>query len=282
MKLLHLPLLLLLGLAAPAAADDQAAANRLFVEAATKWNEAAELSGNEIATLKRRVALLETVDANLSAIVADHAGSDLAVRLVIGEQIGAVSIAMARSTLSEARAALEREECWRSPDRACIFGLALETARDVEDGSFRALMLSGIVRDQAEAGLFADAIKTARSIDEAYRRASALAGIAKAQAEAGLIEEALETARGIDRAYRRALALAGIAKAHPQPGLIEEALETARGIDDLAYRAIAMADIVPLQPEAGLIEEALDTARNIGKRFERARALARIATMMPE
>jgi hypothetical protein len=79
--------------ARPAAADDVAAANRLFVAAVLVWTEAEALQGDDLATAERRVMLLTGVSEALRRIVADHPGADLAAWLVIGERVGPLSVA---------------------------------------------------------------------------------------------------------------------------------------------------------------------------------------------
>jgi formylglycine-generating enzyme required for sulfatase activity len=75
-------------LATPASAQtaDDAAANRLFVEAVQLWNRA------EGESVEQRAATLQRVQANLTTIIEWHSGSALAVRLVIGESVGPLSV----------------------------------------------------------------------------------------------------------------------------------------------------------------------------------------------
>lgn len=87
------------GLAAPAQAGDQEEANRLFVRAAQMWNDLvleAPFGGQEAPpTAELAEDYLEafgTIRLLLVSIVDDHPGSDLAVRLVIGEDIGPLSL----------------------------------------------------------------------------------------------------------------------------------------------------------------------------------------------
>jgi len=95
-------LILSLLLAAPALAQtaDDAAANRLFVHAVQLWNRA---NGEPVA---QQVGTLREVQANLQAIIDRHGGTTLAVRLVIGETIGPLSLALVQM---EVRRASEAE-----------------------------------------------------------------------------------------------------------------------------------------------------------------------------
>jgi formylglycine-generating enzyme required for sulfatase activity len=67
--------------------SDEEAANRLFVEAVLLWNRA------EGQPVERRPEILQRVQSNLKTIIERHSGSTLAVRLVIGETVGPLSVA---------------------------------------------------------------------------------------------------------------------------------------------------------------------------------------------
>jgi sulfatase modifying factor 1 len=101
-----LVLIFALLLATPALAQsaDDVAANRLFVEAVRLWNRA------EGESVDQRPATLVRVGLNLNAIIVRHSGSTLAVRLVIGETVGPLSLESvdrAVRAATEARAAAE-------------------------------------------------------------------------------------------------------------------------------------------------------------------------------
>jgi hypothetical protein len=84
--------LLSLSLASPAAADDQSAANRLFIEATRLIEEARTASEDA----DKAAAYAEAL-GRLERIIRDHPGSDLAVRLVSEGQVGTVSLPMLRA-----------------------------------------------------------------------------------------------------------------------------------------------------------------------------------------
>jgi formylglycine-generating enzyme required for sulfatase activity len=90
--------ILLLSLPAWAQTPEDAAANRLFVEAVQLWNRA---EGEPVA---ERAATLQRVQSNLKMIIERNDGSSLAVRLVIGETVGPLSVARVERALSEAKA----------------------------------------------------------------------------------------------------------------------------------------------------------------------------------
>jgi hypothetical protein len=79
-------------LAAPALADDQSEANRLFVEA-TALADDAQAAADPLAAAEDYAAALE----RLERIVADHPGSDLAVQLAAHGQVGTLSLPLLRA-----------------------------------------------------------------------------------------------------------------------------------------------------------------------------------------
>ena len=96
-RTMMLLLALLLSLPAMAQSADDVAANRLFVEAVQLWSRA---EGEPVA---ERAATLQRVQSNLKMIIERHPGSALAVRLVIGETVGPLSVARVERAASEAQ-----------------------------------------------------------------------------------------------------------------------------------------------------------------------------------
>jgi tetratricopeptide (TPR) repeat protein len=102
-------------LGSAASADDTAAANRLFISAVTKWTEAQSiaqqvpqefdrvLSERELEVIDALVDLLSALQDSLTTITEQHAGSELAVRLIIGEQIGPLSMEGVEAALRRAQ-----------------------------------------------------------------------------------------------------------------------------------------------------------------------------------
>ncbi len=80
-------LALMLATQALAQTAGDAAANRLFVEAVQLWSRA------EGQPVEQRETTLRRVQSNLETIIERHSGSTLAVRLVIGETVGPLSVA---------------------------------------------------------------------------------------------------------------------------------------------------------------------------------------------
>jgi formylglycine-generating enzyme required for sulfatase activity len=115
-----LALIFALLLATPASAQtaDDAAANRLFVEAVQLWNRA---DGEPV---EQRPATLQRVQANLKTIIERHPGSVLAVRLVIGDTVGPLSVVRvdrAARAAAEARAAEAQARAARAAGIDVIF-----------------------------------------------------------------------------------------------------------------------------------------------------------------
>jgi formylglycine-generating enzyme required for sulfatase activity len=107
-------------LASPASAQtaDDAAANRLFVEAVQLWNRA------EGEPVEQRTTTLQRVQSNLKTIIERHSGSTLAVRLVIGETVGPLSVARVERVLI-GRVLRDCPEC---PEMVVVPGGAAELA----------------------------------------------------------------------------------------------------------------------------------------------------------
>lgn len=96
LRIVTLLLALCLTLPAFAQTPEDAAANRLFVEAVQLWNRAEGETGAS------RHATLQRVQLNLKTIIERHGGSSLAVRLVIGETVGPLSVARVERAASAA------------------------------------------------------------------------------------------------------------------------------------------------------------------------------------
>jgi hypothetical protein len=109
----------------PAAAEDAAAANRLFMGAVHAKTAEERLSEPDADSIIRRDELLGTVLSVLNRIVTDHPGSDLAVRLMIGDRIGPLSTPIAELILSEMQERRASVECLSAPNRRCVLAEAL-------------------------------------------------------------------------------------------------------------------------------------------------------------
>ena len=180
---------------APLAADDSTQANRLLVEA-MKLIQAAGTKQ----TATERLPLMESALAKLNEIVENHPSSDLAVKLITGQQIGDISLAGVADAV-EILSQLQKQEAART---TCIESL------DVANFECRE-WLYDIGRAQLQAGDLQGARKTARWIRDSSIRRDLLHDIDRHarrddprriqfvddQLRAGNLEDALETAKSI-------------------------------------------------------------------------------------
>ena len=141
----------------PVAADDPAQANRLLVEA-VRLIQAAE--AEKAATEK--LALLETALAKLNEIVEDHPTTDLAVKLITGQEIGNLSLAGVENTIKTLRlqanqvtVEARRSSCLETldfSDPICLTVYAQEVEQSIQDEAARTEAFALIARAQAIAG----------------------------------------------------------------------------------------------------------------------------------
>ena len=134
--------LLALCLTFPAMAQsaDDAAANRLFVEAvkARVEADARDLDEADITGWTRKRDLLVQVERNLRDIVDRHAGSGLAVRLILKEDIGGISLLRAAREAAAAREGLAVAQDVVAARRALdALEPSLARAREIADLSLR-------------------------------------------------------------------------------------------------------------------------------------------------
>lgn len=290
--------------ASPATADDNAAANRLFVAAVTLLNEVLALSDDTVSGLEGRVTRLEIVQANLDRIVSDHSGSDLAVQLVIGAQVGPLSRQRVDRELNAARQRLAMAKCSAELSSACVLAEASDLAQRMATDVFVMVSMSRLAVAQARAGLIADAMETATGIETEALRESALSRIREVQSEAALAREgrrdmppsntedrdgtmsfqaALEAARALETgSVNRARTLVQLTLDRPEHDLITEALEAARSIEDLHDRIWVIGRLAVAHPELRLFGEMLVLARGIERDLVRLDALILIAELLSE
>lgn len=268
----------------PLAADDSTQANRLLVEA-MKLIQAAGTKQ----TATEGLPLMERALAKLNEIVENHPSSDLAVKLITGQQIGDVSLAGVAHAV-EILSQLQKQEAAKSIQDAarttCIESL------DVANPQCHR-WLYDIGRAQLQAGDLQSARETAMLIWDSSIRRDLLSDIAKwlydistAQLQAGDLQGARETAKSI-RDFRIREDLLGDIDRYARltnydqrqvqlvddqlgVGNLENALETAKSIYDDGVRAqklhviaLAQAERVGNQLRAGNLEGALATARSI-------------------
>lgn len=110
-------------LAVPAVHASEEGANKLFVDATLLINNAKE------ATPAKAVGLYERALANLDDIVHSHSDSRLAVELVSGQSIGAISRDVVEQGLRSALAVA----CPDGPTPICVLAIAEESAAQLDD-----------------------------------------------------------------------------------------------------------------------------------------------------
>ena len=259
----------------PLAADDSTQANRLLVEA-VKLIQAAGIKQ----TAAEQLPLMESALAKLNEIVENHPSSDLAVKLITGQQIGDISLAGVAEAI-EILSQFQKQEAART---TCIESL------DVANPECRE-WLYDIGRAQLQAGDLQGARETARRIRDSSIRRDLLRDIDRHvrdidrrarqddprriqlvddQLRAGNLEDALETAKSIHDGDVRAQKLHVIALAQAemvgnqlQAGNLEGALATARSIEYTSIRDQAFHDVAEGQAQAGNLGDALATAESI-------------------
>lgn len=101
--------LLFFAAAAPALAGPQERANELFVEA-VKLIQA----GNQAPEVERRLEYVEQAQVKLHRIIADYPSSDLAVQLISGQRVGAISLQSVRSAVEAAELEVNEQRASRA------------------------------------------------------------------------------------------------------------------------------------------------------------------------
>lgn len=268
----------------PAIADDQSAANQLFVSAVQEWKEANVLSDSLDSNLDIRAKKIEGVWVKLDRIVRNHGGSGLAVKLAIGEQVGPLSLVKVKAALQSIRYQLDLSMCSEgiheimSP--ACLFREALDEVESItlddyysEPITFTNLGFAIVAKAQAEAGYFSQALATARRIEDYEFRVGQLgpmADIAFFQARAGLFSQALQTAQSIGDSNTKSLALRRLAMMQAKEGHSGEVLEMMPSIESAYHRSRVWLEL-------GHAQQALGIARSIANNRDRSMILITIS-----
>lgn len=303
----------LLGLS-PAVADDAADSNRLFITAVKALNDAEALTGNGLSVAETRFLLLNDVASRLHRIIDDYSGTDLAVKLMIGEDIGPVSMVRIQQAQDEARTQLAIALADCGDPASCLRNLALRESRSIEESGVRARLLARIAINQTSSGLLAEALQaidetegpdkvkprsryqrsfahaqaregefanaknTIREIGDRETRGYAYIDLVRVLAEAGQFTAALEIARSpIDAIYDRPSMFRVIAVAQSKAGQQAEAYLTVGSIETSWWRAIALEDIAEAQAEARLFDEAIETINMVEFAGPRVRAIVALA-----
>lgn len=302
---LFLAFLVMLCLGAPSLADDTERANRLFVAAVRSWNEATALTGDDLTTIEARAALLGKVMNNLNQIVDDHSGSELAVQLVTGEQVGPLSISGTTTALDSANVDMDMAHCFEAPTQNCVFASAIQANLSL-DSRYHVEVLSNIAVSMARNGrnekvesilgvvhpsdmssgdllklgtalnqpeMFDEALRVALAQHNESFKISSVINVIEALADAGMMEKAFETMRHLSKKSDVARALSNTVGVLAEKRELEAAIELSKSIDDLNYRSGAQAEIVAAQVNAGLLAEAETTAHAIEDKYHQSWAL---------
>jgi len=302
-----------LGVASSAVAEDNADANKLFVETMQLLKQAKSASRADA------VDLYERALKNLDEIVSDYPSSSLAVQIVSGQPIGNVKRDDIVEGLQKARYAV----CAEQATATCLFQQAADIALAIDNAGTKDWSLGNLALNQADAGRYGEAVDTVSGIQS--RRSYFLAQIGWYQARAGKADGArmiLAKAAAMvgDPSDRSAEAsrLAALSAGYAQAGDTEQAtkllseaeasfnaldadgrdaasfdvvqaqavmhqmpraLKTAMAASNTFYRSWAFFSIAWLQADSGAFDDAYQTADNsIGDSGVQASALGAIAT----
>ena len=301
MKNLRLLLVCVLCLSVvPVAADDPVQANRLLVEA-VQLIQAAE--AEKAATEK--LSLLESALAKLNEIVKGHPGTDLAVKLITGQEIGNLSLKSVKTAITALRleanqttVEARRRYCLEAldfSDPICLTVYAQEVEYRASDESQRVEALAILARAQAVAGDPEGAEQTlnkALAIVEDIvsmtglpridmKKALALVVNGTVHAYSGDLQNALSgiaskfpnavrNIRNLDYRNRMlALGVMGLVSSGPLPEVIMTML---REHEDISTRVQLLAVAAMKQAILGHVEEALATAETALSEAENAGA----------
>ena len=304
MKNLRLLLVCVLCLSVvPVAADDPVQANRLLVEA-VQLIQAAE--AEKAATEK--LSLLESALAKLNEIVKGHPGTDLAVKLITGQEIGNLSLKSVKTAITALRleanqttVEARRRYCLEAldfSDPICLTVYAQEVEYRVPDESQRVEAVEALAilaRAQAVAGDPEGAEQTLNKALAIAEDIVSMAGLPRidmkkaltlvvngtVHAYSGDLQNALSgiaskfpnavrNIRNLDYRNRMlALGVMGLVSSGPLPEVVMTML---REHEDISIRVQLLATASVKQALLGHVEEALATAETALSEAENAGA----------
>lgn len=131
MQLRNSLLALLLLISSPAIADNNSEANRLAVEAKLFVDEATKTVNTE-----NRIKLLKDALKNLNTIVAKYPGSNLAVKIVGGDQVAGITKGSIVRAINKALSLQNNASCSSHPTVQCVAEIIVQSARRVRTVSF--------------------------------------------------------------------------------------------------------------------------------------------------
>lgn len=208
----HLGLGIIFVLAATslAVADDGGAANALVVDSVKKMQTA-----KKARKASERLRLMEGALCNLNRIVDQYPKTDIAARLVTGEQVGEMTVDGLQKDIIELRGLIgssRNSNCWTTPTYQCVIDLAVDITNKTADTFFRSDFFADLAMAQATAGDVDGAVASLRETAEHQylERAKVYREIAKFQTANGEIEAGLEALKGIERAFAAEQELLGM------------------------------------------------------------------------
>lgn len=145
-------------LATPTAADQNVKANTLFVEATRLFAEVNLDIGKATSALLEEYEKLTEVNSLLSSIVADYPGSNLAVRIITGETLGAINPIELQSTIAATEKRIRLYTCYDSPSFDCLAESSFEYALSSKNENMLNLVFR-VVAAYANAGEIKHAIQ---------------------------------------------------------------------------------------------------------------------------
>ncbi len=266
-----------------AQADSNADANSLFVEAVLAWDQVAAITNDG-----ERLRLLELVNNNLQQIVTDHSRTDLAVKLVVGDSIGSLSIPAVRASLAQAEAAAAVAQVWTdciaNPTPLCILDEVRRQSLTVPEAAESYYLDADAVRVLAAARQFDVASELAETFEIEAARDQAFEAIAIAQANAARVTDAHDTADRIVGASYKISALTQIATAEMAILLDDQARASLNAaykltgaVTDEGRLRTALDGIIKAMADLGLFDDAMRVATAIADAGDRDEAMSTIA-----
>ena len=166
-----------------------------------------------------RLRGLEEAQRSLERLLSEFPESKSSQRLLNGEAVAGLRYKSLLESIATLR--MKLGPCIPDPTSACLFDLAIETARKIEDPDSRAPSLASVASAVARSGdekrarhLLNDAISVASDSDRRAVIDEVRSLAAWVEADLGNFEEALALVDQTQSALARALALNDIAKAH--------------------------------------------------------------------
>jgi tetratricopeptide (TPR) repeat protein len=272
-------------------AETEESANSLLVRSIELWQKAEAIDGHDLISSQTRLELLESVHKNMKEVVSVHSGSDLALSLIIGEQIGPLSLSIAEEAKLQALRSHQLALCVANPTRECAFALAVDLTLDkssrvgvfpiiegfsqignfeeaikfadnIESEKAKQLAYEKISTALAKAGQFEKAQDVAYQIRDVDYLGSALAEIVDAMTKAGKYDAASRIAKKIAKGNNRRDAIMSISNSLANNGNFDAAFRIADELDD-HWQSIASRNISSAQLEAGHVQAAWNTALSI-------------------